>query len=326
MGQEGSCNWRLDQLAHDTRFALRQFRRAPGLTFAALLALTLGIGGMATVFTLIDAVVLRPLPVPAPANWSGCGIRHSPTRYSSRWRSRAHAHRCVRMGAADAPGRVDERARADVDGARDGRIPQHARPSAGRGPLAQHADVGNSAAEAQAVAVLSYAAWQRRFGGDREAIGRWFRIEGQPFTIVGVTPPDFFGVAVGMSPEVTIPVTMLPRLRSDERKLSTGGWLLAPHHGPRSPWPVDRAGRCCVPAGVDRGPCGDDVTRLAGEVARSLSDVHERPRTGSFRKLADSTSVPGLAVAAVRPRRAGAGRGLCDGGQLAARGRGRPSS
>lgn len=57
---------RLDQAAHDLRFGLRQFRRAPGLTFAAVLALACGIGGVTTVFTLVDAVVLRPLPVSAP--------------------------------------------------------------------------------------------------------------------------------------------------------------------------------------------------------------------------------------------------------------------
>jgi MacB-like protein len=88
------------------------------------------------------------------------------------------------------------------------------RPAAGR--LLNQADVGNTAAEAQPVAVLSYAAWKRRFSADPAAIGRTLRIEGQPFTIVGVTPPDFFGVAVGMSPDLTIPVTMLPRLCSDE--------------------------------------------------------------------------------------------------------------
>jgi predicted permease len=86
-------------------------------------------------------------------------------------------------------------------------------PAAGR--LLNQADTGNTAAEAQPVAVLSYAAWQRRFSGDHSAIGRTLRIEGQPFTVVGVTPPGFFGVAAGMSPDVTIPVTMLPRLRSD---------------------------------------------------------------------------------------------------------------
>ena len=56
----------LDQVSHDLRFALRQFRRAPGLTLAAVLALACGIGGITTVFTLVNAIVLRPLPVAAP--------------------------------------------------------------------------------------------------------------------------------------------------------------------------------------------------------------------------------------------------------------------
>ena len=60
----------VDQVLRDLRFALRQFRRAPGLTFAAVLALTCGIGGLTTVFTLVDAVLLRPLPVPRPTSSS----------------------------------------------------------------------------------------------------------------------------------------------------------------------------------------------------------------------------------------------------------------
>ena len=68
------------------------------------------------------------------------------------------------------------------------------------------------------MAVLSYSAWQRRFGAEPSAIGQTLRIEGTPFTIVGVTPPDFFGVAVGVPVDVTIPLTMLPRLREDERQ------------------------------------------------------------------------------------------------------------
>ena len=78
------------------------------------------------------------------------------------------------------------------------------------------------------MAVLSHAAWQRRFGGDPTAIGRTIRIEGAPFTIIGVTPPEFFGVAVGVPVDVTIPVTMLPRLRDDERTVLTSAgmsWL-----------------------------------------------------------------------------------------------------
>ena len=97
------------------------------------------------------------------------------------------------------------------------------RPAAGR--LLTPSDSGRSAADAQPVAVLSYSAWQRRFAGDPSAIGQTVRIEGMPFTIVGVTPPGFFGVAVGVPVDVTIPLTILPRLRADEREALTA-WAI----------------------------------------------------------------------------------------------------
>jgi putative ABC transport system permease protein len=209
----------LDQVSHDMRFALRQFRRAPGLTLAAVLALACGIGGLTTVFTLVDAVVLRPLPVAAPDElvW----LRDPSFSYPmfEQIRDRGHMLRGVfawesRMLHAAWTSNPEPTSMLLVTGAFHDTL--GLQPSAGR--LLNQADVGNTAAEAQAVAVLSYAAWQRRFSGDHAAIGRTVRIEGQPFTIVGVTPPGFFGVAVGMSPDVTIPVTMLPRLRSDERE------------------------------------------------------------------------------------------------------------
>jgi predicted permease len=208
----------LDQVSHDLRFAVRQFRRLPGLTLAAVLALACGIGGMTTVFTLIDAVVLRPLPVAAPDElvW----LRDPSFSYPmfEQIRGRGHMLRGLfawetRMLHAAWTSEPEPTSVLLVTGAFHDTL--GLQPSAGR--LLNQADVGNTAAEAQAVAVLSYAAWQRRFSGDPAAIGRTLRIEGQPFTIVGVTPRAFFGVAVGMSPDVTIPVTMLPRLRSDER-------------------------------------------------------------------------------------------------------------
>ena len=132
-------------------------------------------------------------------------------------RDRAHMLRGVfawhpRTLHADGPGEPEPTSMVLVTGGFHDTL--GLQPAAGR--LLNHADVGNTAAEAQPVAVLSYACWQRRFNGDPAAIGRTLRIEGQPFTIVGITPRGFFGVAVGLSPDVTIPVTMLPRLRSDE--------------------------------------------------------------------------------------------------------------
>ena len=209
---------RLDQAAHDLRFGLRQFRRTPGLTFAAVLALACGIGGVTTVFTLVDAVVLRPLPVSGPGElvW----LRNPSFSYPmfEQMRDRAHMLRGVfawhsRTLQAQWTSEPEQTSMLLVTGAFHDTL--GLQPAAGR--LLNQADVGNTAAEAQAVAVLSHAAWKRRFGRDPAAIGRLLHIEGQPFTIVGVTPPGFFGVAVGLSPDVTIPVTTLPRLRSDER-------------------------------------------------------------------------------------------------------------
>jgi putative ABC transport system permease protein len=209
----------LDQVSHDIRFALRQFRRAPGLTLAAVLALACGIGGITTVFTLVDEVVLRPLPVAAPDEL--VYLRYPSFSYPmfEQIRDRGRMLRGVfawesRMLHVAWTNEPEQTSMMLVTGAFHDTL--GLQPSAGR--LLNQADVGNTAAEAQAVAVLSYTAWQRRFSADPAAIGRTLRIEGQPFTIVGVTPPDFFGVAVGMSPEVTIPMTMLPRLRSDEQK------------------------------------------------------------------------------------------------------------
>jgi predicted permease len=208
-----------DQVSRDMRFALRLFRRAPGLTVAAVLALACGIGGITTVFTLVDAVVLRPLPVAAPDElvW----LRDPSFSYPmfEQIRDRGHMLRGVfawdsRMLHAAWTSEPEPTSTLLVTGAFHDTL--GLQPSAGR--LLTQADVGNTAAEAQAVAVLSYSAWQRRFRGDPAAIGRTVRIEGQPFTIVGVTPRGFFGVAVGMSPDITIPLTMLPRLRSDEQK------------------------------------------------------------------------------------------------------------
>ena len=221
---------RLDQVCRDLRFALRQFRRAPGLTCAAVLALACGIGGMTTVFTLVDAVLLRSLPVAAPDELASLKDPAFSYPMFEQMRDRAHMLRGVfawtpRTLQAEWTNEPEPTSMVLVTGAFHDTL--GVQPAAGR--LLNQGDVGNTAAEAQAVAVLSHVAWQRRFAGDPAAIGRSLRVEGQPFTIIGVTPPGFFGVAVGLSPDVTIPVTMLPRLRSDQKVALVSSdrfWLL----------------------------------------------------------------------------------------------------
>jgi predicted permease len=219
----------VEQMWSDGRFAIRQFGRRPGLAAAALLALACGLGGVITVFTLVDAVILRPLPVRSPHElvW----LRDPSFSFPVFQEVQARATMLSSVFAWEAR-TLQAQWTSEPESTpvllASGRIHETLglRPTAGR--LLRESDAGQSAAEAQPVAVLSYAAWQRRFGGDPTAIGRTVRIEGAPFTIVGVTPPAFFGIAVGVPVDVTIPVTMLPRLRDDERtalKSARRSWL-----------------------------------------------------------------------------------------------------
>ena len=90
----------------------------------------------------------------------------------------------------------------------------------GRTLLAEDDEIGGG--RSGMVAVISHAAWQRRFGGTPDVIGRTIRIKHQPFTIVGVTPPGFFGVAPGLAPEITIPLkTLLDREDLESRSDSS---------------------------------------------------------------------------------------------------------
>lgn len=219
----------LDHLWFDVRSACRQFARRPGLTVAALLALTCGLGGVITVFTLVDAVIYRPLPVRAPGelvtlrfpSFSYPLFQELQTRGTMLSNVFAWTSRSLHVQWAGDPESTQVLMAS-------GRIHETLgiRPALGR--LLVDADAGRTEADAQAVAVLSHAAWTRRFGADPSVIGRTIRIEGAPFTIVGVTPREFFGIAVGAPVDVTIPVTMAPRLREDERdSLTQGGrsWL-----------------------------------------------------------------------------------------------------
>ena len=78
------------------------------------------------------------------------------------------------------------------------------------GRLLTTTDLDLSAPAAEQVAVLGYRFWQRSYGGDTGAVGRTIRVEGVPFTIIGVAPPEFMGFGIVMQPDVTIPLTAMP--------------------------------------------------------------------------------------------------------------------
>jgi predicted permease len=197
----------------DIRYALRGFRRSPGFTLAAILSLALGIGANTAIFSLVNVILLRTLPVREPNRlvlftWS------TPDRYA---------------GSPVGP-ELYQQIR-DKNTVLDGFVgvanPQMTLSGGGMaervngqsvsgnffGTLGVNATIGrvltpedDRIPEGPPVCVISYALWTRRFGGDPAVIGRKILINAQPFTVLGVTPKAFAGISQGAPTDVSVPL------------------------------------------------------------------------------------------------------------------------
>ena len=203
--------------------------RRPFLSAAAIAALVIGVGAATISFSLLNALVLRPLPVPrsnelvylADPSFSFPIVRE--LRARDRSLANAFAWNLAQLDIAWS-GEAEPTLVLLASGSIHSTL--EVRPALGR--LLTPADEGLDASTVSAVGVIDYRVWQRRFGGDPETIGRVVAVQGVPITIVGVTPSGFFGVAPGRTPELTVPVTLAERLRpADGDVLSQSGraWL-----------------------------------------------------------------------------------------------------
>ena len=217
----------LERVAQDVGYGVRVMAGARRVTAMIVLSLALGIGAVSTVFALINAIELRTLPVSRPGelvylkdpSFSFPIFRELRDRDQMFDGLFAWELRDLAVRWRDEP----EPVRGMVVSG-DFYRTLGVTPMAGRG--IEPAD--DVAGAPRPVAVLSDTAWARRFDRDPAVIGRTIVIEQTAFAIVGVTPPGFFGVAVGSDPEVTIPLTMVPRLKAaDGNALSQAGrsWL-----------------------------------------------------------------------------------------------------
>ena len=226
----------------DLRYAIRMLRRSPSFAAVAVLTLALGIGANTAMFSIVNSLLLRPLPVERPdrlvlvlsnaANsnvnvaspWSNPLWEHIRDRYPDVFHSAfAFSRRVTRFNLAHG-GPTDF-----VDGIfASGAYFQSlgVAPVLGRtfGPDDDRRGGGPDGP----VAVISYRFWQRRFGGAPDVVGRTQTIDRVPFTIVGVTPPEFFGTDVGSQSDVIIPIGTEPLLRGRDSALDrpTTSWLL----------------------------------------------------------------------------------------------------
>src|ERR1700732_17477 len=203
-------------ILRDIHYAWRQMRKNPGFTLVAVLTLALGIGANTGIFTLVNAVLLKSLPVPDPEQLflvrMSDGLAEN-TRFSYPLfeNMRTALPQSVSVAAMTWPsdfyanfGNTQPEMVTGqlVSGNYFPTIETH--PTLGR-LLTVDDDhvVGGSP-----VAVISYGCWQRRFGQDRNLIGRKIVVNGMPLEIVGVAAPGFFGTKAGTAPEFWLPTTM----------------------------------------------------------------------------------------------------------------------
>jgi predicted permease len=232
---------RVENLLQDIRFALRTFGRNPGFAFIAILTLALGIGANTSIFTIVDSVLLRTLPVAHPgqlvlltnpdyhgmSNGSESGERNL-LAYSEFEYLRDHNELVSGIFAADsslaelpvtitnssdptsAAGTANPAERTVRDSARVHLVSGDYFHTLGIQPVLGHAfglEV-DRVRDASPVAVISHGFWSRRFNLDPQVLTRKIEINKTSFEIIGVAPAGFFGESVGESPDLWIPATM----------------------------------------------------------------------------------------------------------------------
>jgi predicted permease len=225
----------VSRLLQDMRHAVRRLRLAPMFTIATIVTLALGIGATTSIFTLVHAVLLRSLPVPHPEDLYRLG-RESRCCYLGGY-SQEHGFSLVSYDlytylrdhtegfsdlAAFPAGDIQfgVRRAGSSEGAQGypGEFVSGnyfamfaIRPAAGR--LLTPADDANGAPP---VAVMSDRVWRQRYGADPAVIGAAFTINDTPFTIVGITPPGFFGDTLrNAPPDFFLPLNTEPLVQSD---------------------------------------------------------------------------------------------------------------
>ncbi len=225
----------VENLAQDGRYGLRMLRRNPAFSAVAILSLALGIGANTAIFTLIHALILKPLPVARPQELvrivlqTPRGPQGSLSYYALEF---FRAHTELFSGVF-----VQSNTRFDVELGGQAVPVEGAFVSGeyfstlGVSPLLGRsigtADDQPSGGPDGPLALLSYNFWVAQFGAEPSVPGRTLVVQGTPVRVAGVLPPSFFGVEVGRSPNIFLPLQLEPMLRKDQSMLHVrGAWWL----------------------------------------------------------------------------------------------------
>ena len=205
------------------RYSLRALRKNPGFTTVAILSLALGIGANVAIFTLINALLLRDLPVPHPERLVELSLVREGHKITFSYPMFRELDRGQRVFSAFIGWSGPWLSNVEVNGvlaqsrvcSATGNYYSQLGVTPLLGRLLTSDDVNPHAGSTFQVAVIGYEFWQRRLGGTQDVIGKQIRIEARPFTIVGVTRRWFMGMTPGELAEVTIPITAIPFINPD---------------------------------------------------------------------------------------------------------------
>jgi predicted permease len=240
----------IQELTQDLRYSFRMIKKSPALTAVVVSSLALAIGASTAIFSLVDAVLLKPLPVqspgqlvlfgwaagsPTPAHWASGDMRLDPktgerncTSFSSaQFQQMRDQNQTLSCLFAFAP--IYSNLNLSVDGQADVATGQLVSGEYYNGLgvsalLGRTIDDNDDRTGAEPVAVITYKCWKQRFGLNPAIVGKPAFINGIAFTIVGITPPDFDGaLEIGDTADLTLPLAAQPAI-DRQPPLSADSW------------------------------------------------------------------------------------------------------
>ena len=222
----------MSTLLSDLRYSVRSLLKNPGLTVAAILSLGLGIGANTTIFTWVQSVLFRPIPMAADPGSIRIAAMENRDGQSRSWsypnytdfRDRATLVDVVAQDDQTFSFAVDDTAERTFGGVVSGNFFQVMGLRAAAGRLFTPQD--DVTPSGHPVVVISYAYWQRRFNGDPAVVGKHVTINNTPMTIVGVAPEGFIGSFLGVASSAWVPMSMQKEMMGGDRLPQRGnGWM-----------------------------------------------------------------------------------------------------
>src|SRR5262249_32504567 len=220
-----------EEMWQDLRFGLRMLLKNPGFTLVAVITLAMGIGANTAIFSFVNSLFLRPLPVPNPDRVARLYAEDTqgrkfdvfsyPNYADLRDRSQtlqalaAHSHVAASVGLGGGAENTE-------GGVVTGNYFQGLRGNAAMGRTLLPAD--DQTPRAHPGVVISHAFWNRRLGADKNAVGRKLYINGHPFTLVGVMPEGFKGTYQAFTADFWAPMMMQAQVRPRGMTLDKRGW------------------------------------------------------------------------------------------------------